>query len=816
MKKRIIRLILVVAMAFLTLTGCGYSYAKDDMTKYATFSAEEFFKALTEGDGLFVTDGAFGTDDEGRAVKIKEAIAAAILGVTTDKKFDGKVGEYDKLYYVYYATDDMGNMFYASSMNEGASKLPELQLGLSTLKDLDKAISDRLLATDASLSIEDIAKYIYSTSAANVVNESDVVSVSYTKTWKDSDGKEQTETVSNYYYPVVTIGEKNSSKEFAKQLVGKQVGVDLGSFTVTETETVGTGDNQVTNEVEYTYTDVKVESIVKDNSTQTVKAGDIVNVTYTYTFDASAWYNKDTGEYDFGSEISKLGKVDKDGKYSITYTNTFVTTKEDVKNSEGKVDDANKTFEGQLVGKGIGTTSSISLKDQTLDGKTVDINYTGVKVNWIVNSDMNSIDVKYTPYAQEELKEGEKEPTLTNTIGQAVEVRNKELTYHIFPVYYLDVVELTAEMVVRDFYTTITATEAHDEAEEEGEHEEGEEHAHKNIFSILDGNYKYTVTDENGKETVTTLKTLVEELTTLYSTLSSKKSTLSSKLSSLTTAQQNLAKDKGDVTATTDKLVNDKDKAYTDYKSAKKEVDDAQKAVDDKIEEILACKDGETSVKEGLVEGYKNYTAYNLEQEYKSELDKNVVKAIISYLKANIKFTGELPKKAVDEAYDSIMNAYKYDFYEGKYNSTTTNYKQYKGNFDEYLKAVTKTSNVKSAKAAMRTAAEESVKEVIIIYVLTAAVEERWSNAEILLTKEEIKNIKKNIEAQEVAYKNYESLYEQIGYKYSDVVPSYSDAYHSSQFDKAINFLIKRDKDNGNEVVYKNIKYHTEVETEVD
>ena len=42
MKKRIISLILVVAMAFLALTGCAYNYAKDDMSKYATFKSQEF------------------------------------------------------------------------------------------------------------------------------------------------------------------------------------------------------------------------------------------------------------------------------------------------------------------------------------------------------------------------------------------------------------------------------------------------------------------------------------------------------------------------------------------------------------------------------------------------------------------------------------------------------------------------------------------------------------------------------------------------------------------------------------------------------
>ena len=79
MKKRIISLILVVATVFLTLTGCAYNYAKDDMSKYATLDYQKFYDALQ---ALVITDGDFGTDKEGRDVKVQDAIAQAILKVT--------------------------------------------------------------------------------------------------------------------------------------------------------------------------------------------------------------------------------------------------------------------------------------------------------------------------------------------------------------------------------------------------------------------------------------------------------------------------------------------------------------------------------------------------------------------------------------------------------------------------------------------------------------------------------------------------------------------------------------------------------------
>ena len=277
MKKRIISLILVVAMAFLTLTGCAYNYAKDDMSKYATLDYQKFYDALQ---ALVIEDGTFGTEDEGengRNVKVKDAIAAAILKVTdaADKVFAGKVEKYDALYFCYFATDANGNVFYASKMDE--SKPTNIQVGLSSLEDLDKAISDGVLT------VEDIASHIYSTSAAKVVGKGDVLSISYVKTWGE-DGKE---TKSNAYF---VVGDNNA---FADALIGAQVGVTLDDITVTEKI-----DDK---DVECKYTDVKVESIVKDNSTVKVADGDTIYYTYTYTFSAKEWFNESTGKYTYGS-----------------------------------------------------------------------------------------------------------------------------------------------------------------------------------------------------------------------------------------------------------------------------------------------------------------------------------------------------------------------------------------------------------------------------------------------------------------------------------------------------------------------------------
>ena len=794
MKKRIISLILVVAMAFLTLTGCAYNYAKDDMSKYATFDTTAFFNALQ---ALNITDGDFGTDEEARKVKVQDAIAQAILKITdtTDKQFAGKLNKYDSLYFGYYAKDDMGNVFYASKMDE--SKLTNVQLGLSTLEGLNKLVSEGALA------LEDVASYIYSTSAATVVGNGDIISVSYEKTWKDGE-TDKSETANNLYFTVVTNGE-SEFKELSEFLVGKQVGVDLGEVTVSETK-----GNETK---EYTYKNVKVESIVKDNSTVTVADGDKVYVTYTITFDAKKnFFNETENKYELPEGYLETD-VDAEGTYKKTFTLDLLTvvadpevvipegaTEEEKKEIQDAADAA-KTFLGQLVGKTTGTTNTITVKNGTIGEKTLEIKYTGVKVNWIVNSEMNPFTVKFTPYEEELKEDNSNKKTEKNVIGQDVILNGEELTYYIFPVYYLDVEDVNAELILREFYSTVASTQTaeHDHTEEE------HEHTTEFVFDTLNGNYK------NGDKT---LSALVEELVALYKTLTEKEKTETDALKALTTAQTNRSKDDGKSESETASLQSKLDNAYTTYTNAKKAVDEAQVKVDEKIAEILLCKDGETSVEAGLVADYETYQYDTLESAYKADLAKKIAAKVVDYLQKNVKFGDNLPKKAVKEAYDAIMNTYKYDFYEGNYSSssssssststaTVTNYVFYEGDFNAYLidKVTSKKGDMALVKETIMKQAEETVKEIIMVYVFSAAVNAAW-DADVTLTKAEKKEIKKNLE-------NTALLYQQYGLSFSY---NLDDSYHAEQFDKTMNYLLEENETEGNVVEYKHIKYSTEAQ----
>ena len=768
MKKRIISLILVVAMAFLTLTGCAYNYAKDDMSKYATLDSQKFYDALQ---ALVITDGDFGTNEEDRAVKVQDAIAQAILKVTdtTEKVFAGNVEKYDALYFCYYATDAEGNVFYASKMDE--TKPTNIQIGLTTLEGLNKAIS-------AAIPAEDIANYIYSTSSANVVGKGDVISLSYTKTWKEGE-ETKTETKSNTYF---TVGEND---KLADALIGKQVGVAYNGIEITE------------GEIACTYTDVKVESIVKDNSTIKVADGDVAYLTYTITFDAKGWYNEETKKYEL-PEGYDAANVDSDGNYKATVSYEKNTIKADAADATAET----KTLLGQLVDKSVGsTTSSITVKNVQIGEKTIEVKYTNVKVNWIVNSTTEGFTVNYTPYDEELKEDNSNKKTETNVKGEKITLNKVELTYHIFPIYYLNVEDVNAELIIREFYSTVASTQTKEHEHTDDDHE----HETEYVFDTLN--------DTEFKNGDKTLADLVKELVTLYSTLTTKEKTLTDALKALSTAQSNLAKDTGTSDSDTASLKTKLQNAETAYLTAKKEADEAQTKVDEMITKILACKKGETTINEGIVKDYTDYQYDTLETAYKSDIKNKLATQIIEYLNKNVTFKNELPKKAVKNAYNAIMNTYKNDFYEGNYTSsssssstststsTETNYKHYNGDFNAYLiDKLAKNGTMNDVKAKIQEQAEKTVKDIIIIYIFADAVEEKW-DADITLTKAEKKEIKKNLE-------NTALLYQQYGLTFSYNV---EDSYNAEQFDKAMNYLLEEKETEGNEVKYNHVVYTIDV-----
>ena len=789
--KRIISLILVLATAFLMLTGCAFRYSKKDMSKYAEFDETAFKNALQ---ALSITLGDFLADDTVRAPKVNDAVAQALLKVTdANKKFSGTLAKYDSVYFCYYATDANGNIFYGAKLDE--SKPTNIQLGLSTLDGLNAAIAEALLG-------QNIQNNIYSTSATNYVKYGDVVSVSYFASWDDDGNAEtpdKTEVIWNQY---VEVTEADS---FSQALINNaaQVGVEI-PYQFSATVKDGSVD------IVKTYSNVKVESLVKggDNRTDKVADGDVVYVSYVMSFKAEKFF--DGEKYVLPTEFDGMDWKVVGENVQITVSYEQLTA---VEAAAGVLAEA-KTFENQLVGKTAGSTTS-SIKETgalTVGEDKIDIEYTNVKINWINKSSNPAIQFTYTPYPDAYVEADKNEKTEKNIYGKAIRLNEVELTYHIFPLYYVDVVDYSntaeataaAEFILTKLYSVVTSTQV-----QEHEHVEGEEHEEITEFVFA------TINDNGFKKGDKTLATLVTELSTLATTLKDKTTALTTALTSLTTAQKNLAS----TTYTQDSdewksLKTALENAETAYITAKTAEQAASATLNEKVKEILECTKGEESVAAKLVEDYKTYHYDTLDAAFRADIKDKLSTEIIKVLKSSVTFKDNLPKKAVKEAYNAIMDSYQYDFYEGKYSatgstssststSTETNYAHYDGNFNRYLidKVVSGNGGMKEVKAALKAKAEAAVKEVMYVYIFTQMVESAW-DTELALTKEEKKNIELNLE-----YQAYQiQMYYGVNYEYD-----LDSAFHGSQFDKVMEFLLtttetKNDK-NVEVDVFTNISY---------
>lgn len=446
------------------------------------------------------------------------------------------------------------------------------------------------------------------------------------------------------------------------------------------------------------------------DTTSTTKKGDVVVVTYT-----------------------RKAEGDESG---VTYTNQIITLTED-KPAEG----GEKTFLNQLVGITAGSSTGKAFEGikEVVGGETVTVDYSSVKVNWIIKSDLNNcLEVKHTVTD---------DTTVKDVAGNDVKLKDKELTYYIYPVYYIDVIsELTAEVIVDTIYGS--SISAGVDANEDGDFDDdGDTKPSLDVF----GNSGY----KNGEEAI---NAIVKELAKLQTTLTEKETALEDAVEELDKAQA--AVDKAGDGATpeqTDAL----SAAKTAKNTAEDEKTDAENAVKAQVEKLLGCtKSGDTSTLEDtIIAEYKQSRYDSLEASYKNAIKQNLAKAIFAIAKESITFKKDdagnelLPSSEVNKAYNTILNNLKYDFYEGKYQSSSssssssseTNYHYYnetkKTGFDGYLRAkygLKDSEAVSLAYDKMWAEARDSVKDIVIVYTLVGACD-----ADVSVTDEDVEEFKK-------------------------------------------------------------------------
>ncbi len=542
------------------------------------------------------------------------------------------------------------------------------------------------------------------------------------------------------------------------------------------------------------FSGVDFKDITYEASTSgTAAKGDVAFVTYTYS------YTKTTE----GGTESTVTK---------TVTNDIVVI------GELEKDATATTLEDQLFGKNVNSTiANFELEDEEL-GK---VKYTSVKINWIAKGDKLASfkDVTY-----------DEKTTQTDTKGVSRNLKDVELTYHVYPAGFASIPEYNAKAVINDilstdvtadiFYEVVFGRDFIGKGEEEDKYTDEQKNeildkykdiAYDQLVEKVDENKNKTY--EKTSKTAATLAELIEALKTVQTNYKSAESSLETANKELDkakntfeTAQTSLKSAKEAYDAKVEKdgaenATNEKnalDKAQAAYESAKealegtknaegalvggarnaakKAEDAAKRATDNRdfvINALFALDEG--VMEEKIANGYKKSTELYLIDVYDNEIKMNVAKEVYYFLRQNVKISS-YPEDAINETYEQLFENYEYSFYNEDFGDTKeSNYKHYNKDFKKYfietvvadLKVTAET--YEQAKTALRENAKTYVEPILVIYAAAQAYD-------AVLTEEE-----------------YEEYKEELGASYENNLSAYGDNSfrYACQFDKLMNKLLE-------------------------
>ncbi|MBE6634592.1 MAG: hypothetical protein E7617_00135 [Ruminococcaceae bacterium] len=450
------------------------------------------------------------------------------------------------------------------------------------------------------------------------------------------------------------------------------------------------------------------------------------------------------------------GKALKDAIAYVTYTVSYQETDENNKVSNVKETHTNERVvlgeEGNLVANKL-VDSTIGTAVAEFKSEDEKYTYTGAVVNWVVESGKEIVVTNTT------FTESQKVTPTVVVDGAAdagkVELKDQELTYHIYPVHYLDVEELTAELVFTDILATVTKDSL--DCLEEG---------FDDLIKTLTDKKK--ALSDKEKE-VSTKKTAVENAEKAVETAKGK-----------VPSGEKVEENQGvkDAEATLNTAKSELATAEANKTTAKNEVKAAAQAIIKKVGSDDAEK-GATTV----LDEYKKTVSETLEAEYNEAINKNLATAIWEAIDKTITIKvkdDELPKKAIKDAYNRIYEEYEHEFYtESDTTTKESYYLQHKGSFKSFLMKKTATDSFEAAKNAVWAEAVAYIKPIIKVYY----VAELYGQT---CTKKEIREYKKDIT----------SGYDSDEFSYGE-----ANALAAFQFDKLMDYFLEVEKDSEGEAV---------------
>lgn len=508
---------------------------------------------------------------------------------------------------------------------------------------------------------------------------------------------------------------------------------------------------------------------------------------------AELFAGKDIKDYVYTTETA--GSVTAGDVVYISYTCTYPVTKTEngqtvtttetdkVENERLVLTSGASPFVDYLLTKAAGINVT-TIDDVELDGKA----YKGIKINWRSNTkEFGSFeDVTYD----------EKKELVHIVDGEKVDVNGVPLTYHIFPVYYISVPEYTTLNLINYVWGSkvtlddvATAIFGHDFTEKTDEEKE----------ALLK---EYVTKDAEGKDV--TLEELVKSIATLQSELATAKKELKSAKDELDKKQK--AKDSAQTTYDTNPTEDNLDSlnkanenlttATTTHTEKETAYNNKLTERDNKVNTLLNVKPGTDTL---ILDGYKKDIFADLLEAYNEEIRMSLAEEVWALMEEYI-VVNSTPEKAVELAYEQLLENYEHEFYNDDYDSSSTNsnsnYKQFGGSFKEFLKYKTGTQDYNTALDKVNKEAVEIVKPIVRIYLAAKTYG-------ITVTDEEYEAYLED-EENNAAYNEY---------YYGE-----SSVAHAYWFDKLMNNILdheeKLDENSQTYYEYKNVSYTFETDAE--
>lgn len=534
---------------------------------------------------------------------------------------------------------------------------------------------------------------------------------------------------------VVRLGDKLDDKgdEIAKLIVENLQKGDIKDY-IYSMSSVAELQNKAVEDVKAANPD-KTEEELKDEIAAAkaeaikIKAGDKVYITYTRT------YTKKDAE---GVET----KVEEKAAYEYTTIDPENNRLHELFFAEGSV--AN-------YGSNVTAKDAENKNSSTLTVKDGDITYTytNVKALWKVESEGKAIATfKYTPY-DDDTKQVM--PDSLHSTATKENLGKKELTYYVFPTYYIEAPsyeEITAVDILYYLNGSKLTADSYEALDVEG--------------------YK------NGEET---LEDLLKDITLV--TASSDKDNKFYKegeLKTLLDAYNDAVKAGGSKPTDAQKKVIDEARAaLTKGQNAKlKEV----------ITKIAGAKKDDKVLGTEVLTEYVEDTFHTLKEAYDSDITSKVQKAVLDLIYESVTITG-YPEKLLEEFIDHVYESYEYDFHTGYTDDkkTDTNYNKY-GDLDTYLEAKLG-SNVD---AAIEKEAKGYLDPILKVFYVSQVLNNKAVAAMPGYVQADIDGGAYNID--EEAYRDY---YKEDAQKYIDEAKAKADENKQSAIDEATKFLINDD-----------------------